>query len=80
MRLLDGLVVAARPGAVTIQLTTGREEDVLVQRRFFYGEQVKVAFDYFKNQIRAILRIGEEFPDEYIIDPPEEVELPWEKE
>lgn len=80
MRLIDGLVVAARPGAVTIQLTTGREEDVLTQRKLFYGEQVKVAFDYYRDRIRAILRCGEEFLDEYLADPPEEVELPWENE
>jgi len=78
MKAITGLVVAARDGAVTIQLIeTGLVVDALVHRKFSYGESVKVAFDYMSNTIRYILRKGEEIPDRFLHAPPEEVVIDY---
>jgi hypothetical protein len=73
MKAIKGLIVAARDGAVTVQLIeTGLLVDTLVNRRFSYGESVQVSYDYMSNKIRYILRKGEEIPDKFMYAPPKE--------
>jgi hypothetical protein len=80
MTPIKGLVVAARPGAVTIKLITGLVVDAidtLTNREFKYGERVEVAFDYTERKVRHIYKKGEVEPDEYVCPPPEEETIEW---
>ena len=66
---IEGLVVATRPGAVTIELDNGLRIDCLVARKYRYGERIRIIYDYATKKVKTILKENEELTDTLQISP-----------